>query len=470
MGKYLFTTLPSNDLGLLTQSMPIARELCVQGHQVTFCSPAKAPTKLIADAGFDNHFPNQPIYYLISGDMFIGRLGRILLSKHPLRDVGVVISFIRHMTKHSTVEIWDIDHFMSLLGMGIEGLVRANVDALLELIDAYEPDAVVDFLNPFACIAARVRNKPLITVIQPDMHPQSKGLIWWKAPHRELPPSQVPATNKALAVYHLPPVEKMGDLLIGDMTLVLGLPETNPLPKTANVTYIGPILWQAKQDHLPDWINDLGREQPIIWLYPGNLQYIRGSRTFGDSSIVLEACIEALGNHAVQVVLTTGHHALPDRFLPLPPNFRHASYLPGITMAERSDLLIHHGGYGSCQTGLYAGTPALIIPTYSERESNARRIAAQGAGDYIVPESDITGKIKRISAQEVCSKVFKILSEDSFAQNAKRLSERMKAYGGVTEAAGLIERFVKAYERHRVHKTIAHNKANSAITENRAAD
>ena len=78
--------------------------------------------------------------------MYTGRLGRILLSKHPMRDVGVVISFIRHMTKHSTVEIWDIDHFMSLLGMGIEGLVRANVDALLELIDAYEPDAVVDFL------------------------------------------------------------------------------------------------------------------------------------------------------------------------------------------------------------------------------------------------------------------------------------------------------------------------------------
>lgn len=442
MSRYLFTTLPSNDLGLLTQSLPIARELRVRGHQVTFCSPAKAPTKLIADADFDNHFPNQPLYYLISGDMRLGRLGRIILSKHPMRDVGIIISFIRHMTKNSTVEIWDIDQFMSLLGMGIEGFIRANVDALLELIDAYEPDAVVDFLNPFACIAARVRDKPLITVIQPDMHPQSKGFIWWKAPPRELPPSPVPATNKAMAEYHLPPVEKMGDLLIGDMTLVPGLPETDPLPEKANATYIGPILWQAKQERLPDWVNDLGRGQPIIWLYPGNLQYVKGSRTFGDSSIVLEACVEALGNQAVQVVVTTGHHALPDRFVPLPSNFRHASYLPGLSMAERSDLLIHHGGYGSCQTGLYAGTPALIIPTYSERESNARRIAAHGAGDYVMPESDVTGKIKRVSAQEVCAKVFKILSDDSFTENAKKLSERMKSYGGAAGAAGLIERFV----------------------------
>jgi UDP:flavonoid glycosyltransferase YjiC (YdhE family) len=110
-------------------------------------------------------------------------------------------------------------------------------------------------------------------------------------------------------------------------------------------------------------------------------------------------------------------------------------------MAERSDLLIHHGGYGSCQTGLYTGTPALIIPTFSERESNARRIAEQGAGDYILPKSDVTGKNKRISAHEVRDKVFKILAEDSYTVNAKRLSERIKSYGGACHAASLIEGF-----------------------------
>jgi UDP:flavonoid glycosyltransferase YjiC (YdhE family) len=214
-----------------------------------------------------------------------------------------------------------------------------------------------------------------------------------------------------LAKYSLPAVEKMGELLIGDLTMVLGLPETDPLPETADVSYIGPVLWQKQQEQLPDWINDLSKEQPLIWLYTGNLQYVKGRRTSGDSSIVLEACIEALGNLSVQVVLTTGHHSLPGRFVPLPSNFRYEPYVPGISMAERSDLLIHHGGYGSCQTGLYAGTPALIIPTYSERESNARRIAAQGAGDYVLPKSDATGKNKWIMAQDVRIKMFKILSD-----------------------------------------------------------
>ena len=130
------------------------------------------------------------------------------------------------------------------------------------------------------------------------------------------------------------------------MTLVLGLPEIDPLPETANVTYIGPILWQKQEEKLPNWIDDLVREQPLIWLYPGNLQYIRGSSTFGDSAVVLQACIEALKNEAVQIVLTTGYHSLPRRFVSLPSNFRHEPYVPGLAMAERSDLLIHHGGKG----------------------------------------------------------------------------------------------------------------------------
>lgn len=160
--------------------------------------------------------------------------------------------------------------------------------------------------------------------------------------------------------------------------------------------------------------------------------------------VVLQACIEALGGKDVQVVLTTGYHALPQRFVPLPANFHHEPYVAGLAMAEQSDLLIHHGGYGSCQAGLYTGKPALIIPTYSERESNARRITAQGAGDYVLPKTDVTGRKKQVSAEAVHRKVFNILSNVSFAENAKKMSERLKTYGGASEAARLIEGFVRS--------------------------
>ncbi|MGB6065255.1 MAG: nucleotide disphospho-sugar-binding domain-containing protein [Desulfomonilaceae bacterium] len=361
--------------------------------------------------------------------------------------MGILVSFIRHMSQSSTAEIWNIDHFMYLCGMWNEEFIRVNVDALVEVISAYEPDAIVDFWNPFACIAARASHKPLITVIQADMHPQSQGFIWWKKPPPELYPSPIRATNRILAEYGLPSIKKMGELLLGDATLVLGLPETDPLPTTAIVTYIGPILWQKQEEKTPDWIDDLGSETPVIWLYPGNLQYVRGFRTFGDSAIVLQSCIEALENEAIQVVLSTGYHSLPRRFIPLPDNFRHEPFVPGLAMAERSDLLIHHGGYGSCQTGLFTGRPALIIPTYSERESNARRIAAQGAGDFVLPKTDVTGTRKQVSAEEVRTKVFNILSDASFAANAKRIGEIMKTYRGASEAARLIEGILQIDEK-----------------------
>jgi hypothetical protein len=42
------------------------------------------------------------------------------------------------------------------------------------------------------------------------------------------------------------------------------------------------------------------------------------------------------------IVLTTGHHAFPKELSPLPANFYHAKYVPGLRMAKKADLLIHH--------------------------------------------------------------------------------------------------------------------------------
>lgn len=62
--KFLFTSQASNDLGLLTRSLPIASELKSHGYEVAFCNPAKIPRLIIADAGFDSLIPKHPAYYL----------------------------------------------------------------------------------------------------------------------------------------------------------------------------------------------------------------------------------------------------------------------------------------------------------------------------------------------------------------------------------------------------------------------
>lgn len=438
MKRFLFTTLVSNDLGLLTRSLPIARELQRRGHQVVFCNPARAPSKVISDAGFDNLYPQWSLLDIMVGNANLSNVLRLLRSKHVIRDMGNLVSLSRNVMQFSTAEIWDVDHFSYLMGLGIKNYVRAGVDTLMELIGEYVPDAVVDFWNPIACIAARASHKPLVSVIQADMHPHSRGFIWWKGSPPKIP-NPVPVINSILAELHLKPVSKIGELFIGDKTLVVGMPETDPLPDTANVVYIGAILWQRAGEKLPDWVADLSKTKPVIWIYPGNPQYFPGVRSFGDSAVIIYACIEALKDENVQVVLSTGHHPLPKDALHLPSNFRHVSFVPGLAMAERSDLIIHHGGYGSCQTGLFTGTPALVIPTFSERESNARRVALVGAGDFVLPTADVSGRKKHVKAAEVRDKVNRILADSSFRENAKRISEKLRSYGGASYAASLIE-------------------------------
>jgi MGT family glycosyltransferase len=164
-------------------------------------------------------------------------------------------------------------------------------------------------------------------------------------------------------------------------------------------------------------------------------------RTPVDSAVVLHACIAAFENEDIQVVLTTGHHNLPREFLPLPKNFYYASFVPGLVMAERSDLLIHHGGYGSCQTGLFTGTPAVILPTFSERESNARRITDIGAGEFILP-TESAGWKKHIDVERLQAKVENVLSNPSYAACARQAGEKLRSYGGALEAADQIENFL----------------------------
>ena len=142
MQKYLFTTLPSNDLGLLTRSLPIAHELRNRGHQTAFCSPAQAPKKLLSEAGFDNYRPTQLPYYIMSGHI---SLSQLLKSQNRRRDLGLLFSFLQRRFQFSTAEIWTIDHFMYLFGMWNEVFVQANIDALQEVIQAFEPYIIVYF-------------------------------------------------------------------------------------------------------------------------------------------------------------------------------------------------------------------------------------------------------------------------------------------------------------------------------------
>jgi UDP:flavonoid glycosyltransferase YjiC (YdhE family) len=309
----------------------------------------------------------------------------------------------------------------------------------LDLLRAFAPDTVVDSFGLPACIAARILGIPLASVLQGNFHPASDGFLWWKGRRPANLPSAVATINRIANDHGAAPVSRCVDLLAGDLSLIVGTPETDPLPASAKATHIGPIVWQRGDAKLPNWVRALNRDDPVIWVYSGNPRYGGNVATALDSIVVIRAAIAAFGGKPMQVILTTGHQDLPPELGKLPSNFHHAAYLPGRAMAELSDLMVHHGGHASVMMGLLTGTPAVIIPTITERESNARRMIALGAAEMVLPTTGVDGE-KRIDVAEFAEKVHRVLTQADYRLAAQRIAESMDTFGGISQAASEIER------------------------------
>jgi len=446
--RFLVTTLPTNDLGLLARGLPVALALRDRGHEVVFASPAAAPRRVVDEAGFRNEAPRHALYALIDADPSVGGLLRFLLARGPARAGLRTVPFLREVLTSAprrrapaTPDVHDTDHAGAVMGMLDVRFVRANVLAYQRLVDDVRPDLVLDLWNPLAVMAARSRGVPVATLIQADAHPASGGFRWW-APRPPGLPDPVPVVNEVAAEVGLPAVERVADWCVGDVTLVTGTPRTDPLPPGVDVTYVGALLWEQPADRLPPSVQRLPAGRPVVWVYSGNPSYGRAGRSM-DSLVVLEACLAALARQGVTVVLTTGHHDLPGHLLPLPPGFHHERWVPGLPMAERSDLLLHHGGYGSCQTGFWTGTPAVVLPTFSERESNARRVAALGAGER-VPVVTGTDQVKTVDERQLRGTVRRVLDDPRYAAAAAAVGEDLRTYGGPSAAADHVEELARA--------------------------
>ena len=200
MARLLFTMHIANDLGLPTRMVPIARELADRGHTVAVCNPSPAPARLIEEAGL----PNLP-------------LPPFPRPALPERTAG---------------RFRDVDEFWANRGMLDEAHARALTAAYAEVIRAWGAEVVVDSFSPYACLAARALGRRLVTVLQGDFHPASRGFLWWEpAPPAGPGPGAAAAVMNAVAAsYGLPPLARVVDLLSGDLDLIAGTPETDPLP------------------------------------------------------------------------------------------------------------------------------------------------------------------------------------------------------------------------------------------------
>ena len=103
---------------------------------------------------------------------------------------------------------------------------------------------------------------------------------------------------------------------------------------------------------------------------------------------------------------------------------------------SQSDLVIHHGGHGSCLGQFIYNTPSLILPTHSEREYNARMLGGMGVSEFV--------EIEHLSSRDIALKVDKLLSYDYYQENLRYYNEviRNREYDGAKQAIKIINKYL----------------------------
>lgn len=166
--------------------------------------------------------------------------------------------------------------------------------------------------------------------------------------------------------------------------------------------------------------------QPLIYASMGTLRN-RSHRVFEQ---IAAACV---GLDA-QLVIALGKGLAPEALGDLPGKPIVVGYAPQLELLQRATLGITHAGLNTALESLQAGVPMVALPVTDDQPGVAARIKWTGAGE-VVPTSRLTTARLRTTVQRV-------LTHESYKQNAVRLQQAIAQAGGVTQAADIVERAI----------------------------
>lgn len=100
----------------------------------------------------------------------------------------------------------------------------------------------------------------------------------------------------------------------------------------------------------------------------------------------------------------------------LPPNVLLQKWIPqnDVLAHPKIKLFLTHGGIFGAQESVYWGRPMLFVPFYGDQHGNALKFQQEGIG--------LTIKIANVTVEELQGKIEQIVKNESFQQNADRLS------------------------------------------------
>lgn len=139
-------------------------------------------------------------------------------------------------------------------------------------------------------------------------------------------------------------------------------------------------------------------------------------------------CIKALKDCDLDVIMSVGEKTEISDLGEIPANFEVKDKVDQIKVLKKSDVFLTHCGMNSVNESLYYGVPMILFPQHSEQALVARRTATLGAGFML----------KKDKPDYIKNAVEQILNDDTYKENANKISKSFKVAGGSIKAADFI--------------------------------
>ena len=383
--EFWISVLPGH--GHFFPTLPLARALADAGHSVSFCTSATY-SKTVRQYGFD--------CFEIGLDYTLGGGGTVFEGRAPGID--------------------EVEHLMFVEGPVVvaEDLMAlfANRKPAAMLVDPVEYGAMT------ACEAADVPWGGFVTGVRTTL---TAGQVPFDPDERDAFVDQrfiEPARRWREAV-GLGPSRKAIFEAHYDRTLALMMapPSLEAWP-LGSLSHTGHHLRpEIHVSDAPEAAPEAGMDGPLIVITFGTL--------FGTRDLYERAVREALRTGADVIAVTSESLTIEDdRLFPV-------GWASMDRLLARTDVVVHHGGWGSTIAALASGTPAVIVPLGAEQPTNAARVSSTGAGIWV--------DVDRIET-DLYDAVDAILTNPVFRLNAERLQAEIEAMPSAREVVPLVER------------------------------
>lgn len=397
--------------GHLNTMLPIAYELQQRGHQITIFSGLDAQARTQA-AGFEFYDIESPLEEESN-----------LPEHQTLPGLAGIRQTIQRFTQKAKTRL-----------QKAPVIRERGVELLLVDLSIFEGGTIADMLDlPYItiCCILPLYEDPTIPPIPTTWQYRSAGwatlrnraaysLINWIAS----PIWNVVSHHRKLR--NLPSYRTANDIFSRLAVITRHVPEFEfPRQFPDHWHFTGPFHLSAKRPAVKFPFEQLN-DKPLIYASMGTVQN-QLEQVF---CAIAEACIGL----DVQLVISLGGRLDPERFPNLPGSPIVVEYAPQLELLERASLNITHAGLNTTLESLSYGVPMVAIPVTDDQPGVAARIVWTGTGELVT--------LSQLRVPKLREAIRRVLTRESYKQNAIRLQQIMRQTRGVNQAADIIEQTV----------------------------